>query len=102
MTLQQEELDKYLSTTVNVNELPDPIQFWISNEQTYPHIAPLACDLLTIPGSSAPVERTYSTAGEVASGKRNGLSDKNLERSSHQEKQVLPVVHHCCVASFAL
>ena len=80
MTLQQEELDKYLSTTVEVNERLDPIQFWISNKQTYPHIAPLACDLLTIPASSAPVERTFSTAGEVASGKRNRLSDKSLER----------------------
>ena len=80
MTLQQEELDKYLSTTVQVDERLDPIQFWISSEQTYPHIAPLACDLLTIPASSAPVERTFSTAGEVASGKRNRLSDKSLER----------------------
>ena len=80
MTLQQEELDKYLSTTVEVNERLDPIQSWISNEQTYPLIAPLACDLLSIPASSAPVERTFSTVGEVASGKKNRLSDKSLVR----------------------
>ena len=58
MTLQQ-ELDKYLSTTVEVNERLDPIQFWISNEQTYPHIAPLACDLLTIPACIAGVLLAY-------------------------------------------
>ena len=93
MTLQQEELDNYLSTTVQVDERLDPVQFGISSEQTYPHIAPLACDLLTIPASSAPVERTFSTAGEVTSGKRNRLSDKSLERSPYQEKQVLPIIH---------
>ena len=49
MTLQQEELDKYLSTTVQVDEHLDPVQLWISSEQTYPHIAPLAFDLLTGP-----------------------------------------------------
>ena len=31
-------------------------------------------------GSLAPIERTFSTAGESSGGRRNRLSDKNLER----------------------
>ena len=44
MKHQQEKLDKHLSTTVQVDERLDPIQFWNSREQTYPYIAQLACD----------------------------------------------------------
>lgn len=40
----------------------------------------LASDLLAIPASSAPVEHVFSTAGQISSGKRNRLSDANLER----------------------
>ena len=58
----------------------DPISFWIENEAGYPLLSSLAIDILCIPASSAPVERTFSTAGESTSGRRNRLSDKNLER----------------------
>ncbi len=37
-------------------------------------LAAIASDLLVIPASSAPVER------DISSGRRNKLSDKNLER----------------------
>ena len=60
----------------------DPIAFWTTEEvlRDYPNLAVIAIDLLIIPGSSAPVERTFSTAGHASSGKRNRLADKNLER----------------------
>ena len=48
--------------------------------RNYPLLSVIAVDLLIVPGSSAPVERTFSTAGDTASGKRNRLMDKNLER----------------------
>ena len=48
--------------------------------RNYPLLSVVAVDLLIIPGSSAPVERTFSTAGDASSGKRNHLSDRNLER----------------------
>jgi hypothetical protein len=40
----------------------------------------LATDLMTIPASSAPIERVFSVAGYVSCGKRNRISDKSLER----------------------
>ena len=45
-----------------------------------PQVAVVAIDLLIIPGSSAPVERTFSTAEDSSSGKLHRLVDKNLER----------------------
>ena len=44
-------------------------------------LSPLACDLLTIPAASAPIEKVFSTAGLVTSGKRNWLNDTHLERA---------------------
>lgn len=38
----------------------------------------LAIDILILPASSAPVECIFSMAGESTSGKRNRLSDSNL------------------------
>ena len=43
----------------------DPIQFFISSEQTYPHIAPLACDLLTKRAPGATFECTFSMSSLI-------------------------------------
>ena len=76
---EEEEINRYFSTTTTLGEKVDPVFFWIENEQVYPLLSALAFDTLIIPASSTPTERTFSTAGEVTSGKRNRLSDKNLE-----------------------
>ncbi len=77
---EQEEVRLYASSELDINEDIDPLQFWMENESTYPLLASLAFDVLSIPASSAPVERVFSTAGLVSSGRRNRLSDRNLER----------------------
>ena len=74
------EIEHYFSSVATLSEKEDPLTFWINNESTYPLLSQLAIDLLCIPASSAPVERTFSTAGESTCGRRNRLSDKNLER----------------------
>lgn len=74
------EIEQYFSSVHSVAESVDPITFWLENETKYPLLSSLAIDVLCIPASSAPVERTFSTAGESTSGRRNRLSDKNLER----------------------
>ena len=76
----QQQLEQYVQTVHQLPEDFDPLQFWIENEATYPLLATVAVDVLAIPGSSAPVERVFSTAGESTSGRRNRLADKNLER----------------------
>ena len=62
-----------------VKQQDDPITFWTNEDmvRNYPLLSVIAVDLLIVPGSSAPA---FSTAGDAASGKRNRLTDKNLER----------------------
>jgi len=77
---EQEELKLYESSELDIGEDIDPLQFWLENESTYPLLASLAYDILSIPASSTPVERLFSTAGLVSSGRRNRISDRSLER----------------------
>ena len=76
----EQEVGRCFSAVHSVSDRVDPIAFWVEQEQTYPQLSLLAIDILMIPGSSAPVERIFSTAGESTSGKKNRLSDSNLER----------------------
>ena len=80
---REQEVGRYLSAVHSVSDRVDLIAFWVEQEQTYPQLSLLAIDILMIPGSSAPVECIFSTAGDSTSGKRNRLSDSNLERFSH-------------------
>ena len=52
---------------------------WLDQKEKelYPLLSALA---MCVPGSPAPVKRTFSTAGEATTGKRNHLASKNLER----------------------
>ena len=74
------EVERYFESKITLSEREDPITFWVENESSYPLLSAVAIDLLSIPASSAPVERVFSIAGESTTGKRNRLSDKNLER----------------------
>ena len=75
---EHEELEWYLSEPI-AQENEDPLDFWTTNQSKHPCLAPVAFDMLVIPTSSATVERVFSTAGIVTSGRRNHLQDKNLE-----------------------
>ena len=76
------ELEHYFLSGVTLPENEDPLNYWVTHESTYPLLSNVAVDLLCIPASSAPIERTFSTAGESTSGRRNRLADKNLERET--------------------
>ena len=76
----QQELNHYLCKVHQLPDHIDAIKFWIEEKMTYPLLASVAVDILTITASSAPVERVFSTAGESTSYKRNRLAHKNLER----------------------
>ena len=43
---------------------------------------PVASGIQCNPASTAPVERVFSASGEVTRGKRNRLSDDNIERET--------------------
>ena len=78
----EQQLENYIKVVHRFQQRDDPIAFWTTQEvlRDYPNLAVITIDLLIVPGSSAPVERTFSTAEHASSGKRNRLADKNLER----------------------
>jgi len=41
----------------------NPLEWWRVNNNTYPHLSKLALKHLSIPATSAPSERVFSTAG---------------------------------------
>ena len=62
---EKAEVEQYFQTVESTSEKIDPIDFWISQEQRYPSLSSLAVDILTIPGSSAPVERIFLLQGNL-------------------------------------
>ena len=74
------EIEKYFLTVDAAADKVDPIVYWTGQQHNYPLLSSIALDILAIPATSAPVEQVFSTAGESTAGKRNRLSDKNLER----------------------
>ena len=63
-------------------KIADPIEFWLSSAHSYPKLFDVATDILSVPASSAPVERVFSVSGDACRGKRNHLSGQNLERET--------------------
>ena len=74
------EFEHFKNSDYSFSEDLDPLDFWVRNETIYPLLSNICTDLLCIPASSAPVERTVLTAGESTLGKRNRLNDTNLEK----------------------
>ena len=87
MTKEEEEIERYSKCRPTNDEMTlDPIVYWVNASHIYPHLSPVACDILSVPASSAPVERTFSVSGEASRGKRNRLADHNLERETLMRK----------------
>ena len=81
-TISQEEqqLNRYIESKVDKDEKKlDPFEFWLKKRTEYPDLAQIACEILATPASTVPVERIFSSGGEVIQGKRNCLTDNNLE-----------------------
>ena len=60
----------------------DPLDYWIQNKQLYPLLYPAATSILSTPASTAPIERVFSSSGDITKGKRNRISDAHLERET--------------------
>ena len=62
-----------------LEEDADPLRFWRNRSGDFPQLATLACRYLSVPASSAPVERIFSIAGKIFRPDRCSLSDKRFE-----------------------
>ena len=73
------ELDVYLKEPLATNEEGEfhlsfsPLQYWKLNEHRFPALAPIARDVMGVPASSAKIDRTFSTAKDIKSAKRNKI-----------------------------
>ena len=68
---QLEEVDLFIQQRKrNSPDVMDTLDFWVKSESLFPVLSKVACDVLVVPASSGPVERTFSIAGNSCIGKK--------------------------------
>ena len=71
-TSEEQEVDLFIQQRKsNPPDAMDALDFWVKSESLFPVLSKVACDVLVVPASSAPVERTFSIAGNACIRKRN-------------------------------
>ena len=83
----RDQMEKYLNydhgeLISKNNEIIEinPMQFWADVNGQMPALAKLARLVLSVPASSAPVERVFSHGGIIFRPHRRGMSDSNLSQ----------------------
>lgn len=73
------ELDRYyrLNLPQPVN---NPIQWWLSQQSSFPTLSKLALDLLAIPAIAANCKREFSLAKLTISSQRHSLQPDTIEK----------------------
>ena len=71
-------VDAYLHEPV-CSRKSSPLDYWKQKQSLWPLLATMARKYLSIPPSSVPSERLFSTAGEVMSDRRNRLAPEKVE-----------------------
>ena len=81
LTMRQELADYFRTTVLEYDD--DPLAWWnrwISHASDFPHVARTAKTVLSIPASSAPVERIFSTAGKIFHLEKDRLMTEKFEQ----------------------
>lgn len=73
------ELDRYYRLNLP-QQVDDPIQWWLSQQSSFPTLSKLALDLLAIPAMAADCEREFSLAKLTLSSQRHSLQPETLEK----------------------
>ena len=63
----------------NVAISQDPLSWWKSNGDGYPHLREVAKRYLAAPSTSVPSERLFSAAGELYSDNRTRMAPEKAE-----------------------
>jgi hAT family C-terminal dimerisation region len=71
---KQDELTRYLKFDHRETSSNDILEFWSTMADSLPTLAKVAFQILTIPATSANVERSFSAAGQVISERRSNIS----------------------------
>lgn len=83
-TTDLQELNSYLSESP-IEDTDDPLDHWRSTQHKFPKLAKLAQRYLSLPASSAAVERIFSVGGKLFRPDRARLSDKNFEMQMYNK-----------------
>ena len=75
----EEEISTYLSSPCEEVDI-NPLNFWKENSEKYQKLTPLVKKVLSVPSSSAAVERLFSTAGKVFTPERCRLNDSRFSK----------------------
>ena len=75
-TRLKEEIKSYLELKYNEDE--QGVEFWNANQHKYPLLYSIAVKYLSIPATSAPVERLFSSGGYIMRPHRSKLIPERL------------------------
>ena len=75
----EKEMDKYTRETC-IPLKSCPLKWWRENAKYYPMLSRLAKVFLSIPATSVPSERVFSTAGDIVTAERAQLLPENVDR----------------------
>jgi hypothetical protein len=70
------EIQEYLSHVVE--NVKDPLKWWVDNKYVYPNLHRMALDYLSIPATSTSVERVFSQGRHLLPFTRNSLSPSSI------------------------
>jgi len=75
-TISKNEFNDYKKK--NIEETDNILEWWKIYETKYPTLSKIARDFLCVPASSAPVERIFSSSGNIVTAKRNRLDEESI------------------------
>jgi hAT family C-terminal dimerisation region len=73
------ELDQYYRLNLP-QQVNNPIQWWLSQQSSFPTLSKLALDLLAVPAMAADCEREFSLAKLTISSQRHSLQPDTIEK----------------------
>uniref|UniRef100_A0A3P8QZG9 BED-type domain-containing protein n=1 Tax=Astatotilapia calliptera TaxID=8154 RepID=A0A3P8QZG9_ASTCA len=83
----KEEVNRYRGVEpVALSE--DPLIWWRDHEREYPLLALQAKQYLSIPGTSVPSERVFSTAGDIVTAQRSCLTPQHVDQLLFLQKNL--------------
>jgi hypothetical protein len=77
--IDDDELERYLCKRLDLTNLSNnPLDFWKNQKIEFPVLAKVACQIFCVPATSACVERSFSSAGNICTKRRTNIKPTQL------------------------
>ena len=77
---RRNDYDRYIEIPSDAN-IPSSLRWWRDNHKSFPELAKMARDVLTLPASGCAVEREFSVSGRIATWQHNHLNSSTIADS---------------------